>query len=259
MPEEEIESGLATVEPDEQPATIEAQETKQSPVNLEDFQKGRAGDTEAMDRFLNQVLRYAQRVAATFVDRHEAEDIGGETVIKVLEKLDTFQKTDSEAALKTWIATIAANLARDRLRNIARKPVWTAGLPEHQEEKDTLSYTASLTEPDIADQVIKSLDNPDARVRQAVQSLSPDHRRVIELHYFDDNKIEEVAKKMGIQVGTVKSKLARAREALARKLAGPLGIPKQPKTIRVQRERKLREPSAAEPLLDQETQPEDLN
>jgi RNA polymerase sigma-70 factor, ECF subfamily len=57
-------------------------------------------------------------------------------------------------------------------------------------------------------------------VQRAVQGLSPDHRMVVTLHHLQGLPVEEIARVMHCSVGTVKSRLSRARDALRRKLAG---------------------------------------
>ncbi|MCS6860595.1 MAG: sigma-70 family RNA polymerase sigma factor, partial [Abditibacteriales bacterium] len=77
-----------------------------------------------------------------------------------------------------------------------------------------------LDVPDLADTPDTALEREELqkRVRQAIETLSPAHRAVIIMHHLQDMEVNDIARILNTRVGTVKSRLARARAELGRKL-----------------------------------------
>lgn len=165
--------------------------------------RARAGDEGA---FRDLVERYESRVAATVVGMlgagDEAEDVGQETFIRLYRSLDRFR---GESSLGTYLTRIAINLSLTALKK--RKRRISRFVSKDEMERDL---------PEASWDPRGELERKDdvRRVREAVTRLKPDHRTVVVLRMIDGYSTREAAEILGIPVGTVMSRLARAMERL---------------------------------------------
>ncbi|HVU71465.1 MAG TPA: RNA polymerase sigma factor SigM [Mycobacteriales bacterium] len=159
-----------------------------------------AGDSDA---FGELVARHRDRVWAVAMrvlgDRQEAEDAVQDAFLSALRGAASFR---GEAAVTTWLHRITLNACLDRVRK--RKPTLPldptdAGLPAHV-----------IAVPADSDRVPDVLD-----VTRALAQLSPDAREVLLLVDVEDRPVAEVAERLGVAIGTVKSRCWRARARLA--------------------------------------------
>lgn len=147
---------------------------------------------------------YRRLVLAAYAltnDLGEAEEITQEAFALAYGRRSRVAAADSPEA---WVRTVAVNLARRRFR---RKAMLDRILRRHPAEP-------SPTEP--------ATDHLD--LHHAIHALADDHRTVVVLHYLADLPIDEIASLLDIPLGTVKSRLARARAALATALGTPQEI-----------------------------------
>lgn len=164
------------------------------------------------------VERYQERVFA--IVRHytrvqaEIEDIVQDTFFKVFRKLDTFQH---QSSFSTWLHRIAVNTALDFLKRSGRNPVQSVEDPEAVPTAlGTGGTGATVAAPD------SRLEREEiARITHRVLEELPEiFRTVLVLREFEDTSYQEMADVLGISIGTVESRLFRARarfrEALAR-------------------------------------------
>jgi RNA polymerase sigma-70 factor (ECF subfamily) len=172
----------------------------------------RAGQTEAFgalvrryqDRLYPTVLRLAGR-------QEDALDLLQEAFLKAFEKLDRFH---GDSSFYTWIYRIAVNLALSdrRKKRVARRREERRGEPvDHPEDP-------SQTDPALP---LERAERDD-RVQAALRALAPDHRAVIVLKDLDGLRYEEIAATLGVPIGTVRSRLHRARLELRERLRGIL-------------------------------------
>jgi RNA polymerase sigma-70 factor, ECF subfamily len=157
----------------------------------------RAGKTEA---FGVLVGRYQDRLYPTVFRltgcAEDAQDLLQDAFLRAYEKLDQFQ---GESSFYTWIYRIAVNLTlSDRRR---RRHASSAGL------KDDLPDVRGEDDPSA------SLERAerDERIQEALNALAPDHRAVVVMKEYDGLRYEEIGTMLGIPVGTVRSRLHRAR------------------------------------------------
>ena len=167
------------------------------------------------------VVRYQSRllnfVARTIGDRDRAEDLVQEAFIRVARHLHRFDDTKK---FSTWIYTIASNLAKNELRNRARSPlVLFQALTGHRDEDEDrpLEFEDKSDTPDA------ELDKREMRavIDAAVARLPKHHREVFVLRELEGRPYEEIAEITRTNLGTVKSRLNRARTAFAG-LVGPV-------------------------------------
>jgi RNA polymerase sigma-70 factor (ECF subfamily) len=177
-----------------------------------------AGDERAFTRL---VTRYQPRlvnfVTRMIQDRERAEDLVQEAFLRVYRHLNRF---DQSRKFSTWVYTIASNLARNELRNRKRSPL-------------VLYQTLESRNPDGAPIEFEDPDNqPDELYHQrhlrelvdaAVDRLGDTHRTVFVMRELEGKSYEEIAEVTRTNLGTVKSRLNRARAAFAEEIQPHLG------------------------------------
>lgn len=174
-----------------------------------------AGDEDAFARldrlYRPRLLNFIHRMIQ---DRGRAEELVQETFLRVFRHGHRY---DPSRRFSTWIYTIAGNLARNDLRRRRRSPIVAV---ESTSRTGEVTNWADLAEdpaprPDEA-QVSRSMME---LVQRTVDRLSPIHREVFILRELEDRTYEEIAERVGCDLGTVKSRLNRARRAFARMIA----------------------------------------
>jgi RNA polymerase sigma-70 factor (ECF subfamily) len=178
----------------------------------------RRGDPQAFARLVAVHERLVYNLAARMLgDLEEAKDLSQEVFLQVYKQLPRFE---GRSSLKTWIYRIVVNQCRNRHRWWKRR------------RRDRALPIEELTASENAQLVVQHLDGPEeqlsrreqsARVQRALQTLSIDHRAVLVLREVDDLSGTEIAETLGVAEGTVKSRLARARDALRIALLAPEG------------------------------------
>ena len=134
--------------------------------------------------------------------RETAEDLTQDAFIKAFRSLPQLREAKKFGA---WLTAIATNLARNHLKR-EKRLVFADDLSYHEDDSGNSTEEEALREMEIT------------RVRAALRTLPPDQYQVVILQYYHDLKIEEIAAMLEISPGTVKSRLFRAREKLARQL-----------------------------------------
>jgi RNA polymerase sigma-70 factor (ECF subfamily) len=173
------------------------------------------GDSRAFDEL---VRRYDQRllnfVYRTIGDRERGQDLVQETFVRVYRHLHRF---DQSKKFSTWIYTIASNLAKNELRNRSRNPLVLFQTLKKNWDADhrPLEWEDTQYKPDdlFRKRHLRS------KVEQAVEQLPEHHRIVFVLREMEGKTYEEIATITGCNLGTVKSRLNRARNNFAHIIA----------------------------------------
>ncbi len=168
--------------------------------------------------FSELVRRYEQRLKSfifgTLGDRERAEDLVQETFVRVYRHLKRF---DQSRKFSTWIYTIAGNLAKNELRNRSRNPVvlFQALMKNWESDFRPLEWEDPKTRPDdlYRRRALRE------KVHEAVKQLTEHHRVVFVLRELHGKSYDEIAQITGCSLGTVKSRLNRARNHFARIIA----------------------------------------
>ena len=184
------------------------------------------GDSEVVQAFLDGderafgelVGRYDVRlvnfVYRTVGDRERAQDLVQETFVRVYRHLERFDQTKK---FSTWIYTIASNLAKNELRNRSRNPLVLFQTIKKNWEADhrPLEWEDTQFKPDdlFRKRFLKE------KVEEAVAQLPEHHRIVFVLRELEGKTYEEIAEIADCNLGTVKSRLNRARNNFARIIA----------------------------------------
>jgi len=168
-----------------------------------------AGNEDACRRLVTDYQRMVFQLGLNLLgDAQEAADLSQEVFLRVFRTLSQFR---GQAALRTWIYRITINQAANRRR------WWHRRRKDHEVTLD--DHTRRHGDPPDAhrsrmpDQVLRQREVAD-RVWTAVGALPFDQRAVVVLREIDGLSYDEIGESLGIAVGTVKSRLARAREVL---------------------------------------------
>jgi RNA polymerase sigma-70 factor (ECF subfamily) len=171
-----------------------------------------AGDQSAFNLL---VLKYQHRVlklVGRFVnDPTEAEDVAQEAFLKAYRALASFR---GDSAFYTWLYRIAINTAKNALVSQRRRPV---DFDLDLQDPDQYERQARLKEADTPEGVLLT-DEIRTVVEEAMEQLPEDLRTAIVLRELEGLSYEEIAEAMDCPVGTVRSRIFRAREAIDKKL-----------------------------------------
>ena len=183
--------------------------TASPPAELDELTLARAQRGDARAR-RDLVLRYQRPVFALLsrmlharTGHQPIEDLAQETFLKVFKALPGFDRHGA-ARLSTWILTITTNLAIDELR---RRRLPTDALAPGDEPASSAATDADAERRRLADVL-----------RRAIDDLPPDFRAAFLLREYHEFEYTEIASNLQIDLGTVKSRLSRARAALRRAL-----------------------------------------
>jgi RNA polymerase sigma-70 factor (ECF subfamily) len=162
---------------------------------------------ELVDRYQTRLLNFIYRTTG---DRERAEDLVQEVFVRVYRHIHRF---DRSKKFSTWIYTIASNLAKNELRNRSRNPLvlFQTIKRNWQDEDRPLQFEDPASRPDdlFRRRHLREL------VEASVQKLPAHHRQVFVLRELEGKSYEESAEITSCNLGTVKSRLNRARNAFA--------------------------------------------
>lgn len=169
-----------------------------------------AGDVEAfekiVDRHKNRLFNFVYRFVG---DRETTEDILQETFLRAFRRRREYRAI---ANFSTWLFTIAGNLAKSELR---RRKRWRFFSLNWDEESETgIEIPDESRRPDTMAETAMT----DALIQEAIESLPANYRKVILLRDVEGLSYQEIAQVVGRPVGTVKSRVNRARLRLQRRL-----------------------------------------
>src|SRR2546423_9822761 len=154
-------------------------------------------------------------------DSAEASDVVQEIFLKVFRNIAGFK---GEAALKTWIFRIAFSEILNRLRWWKRRHRFaTVSLDDQPNGSGTGAAHAVASSSPTPEQVLQSKEQETA-IQQALGRLSREHRSIIVLRDIEGFSYNEIADVLGVSIGTVKSRLARARADLKQSLMRYLSV-----------------------------------
>lgn len=137
----------------------------------------------------------------------DAADLSQETFLKVWKSLASFH---FEAAFSTWLYRLASNTCLDHIRSVKRRPQ----LSLTAEDADGEEKAIDLPDPSPLPEEAAITKDENERLARAIQSLDEQHRQILTLRAINDLSYAEIADILGIKEGTVKSRLARSRNAL---------------------------------------------
>ena len=164
------------------------------------------GDQQAWDLIVQRYWRRVFNVAYKFVGRHDmAEDLTQDVFLKIFKALGTF---DRRANFQTWLISVSRNLCIDHYRSVRKEREMV------DRSVDSTEVSAASGEPDA----LVTLERGDrrARLHDALAQLPDTLRTAVTLRDIQELTYQEIADKLALPEGTVKSRINRGRKELAR-------------------------------------------
>ena len=181
-------------------------------VDQELVRRVQHGDKKAFDVLVRKYQQKIVKLISRYVrDQDEALDVAQETFIKAYRALANFR---GESAFYTWLYRIAINTAKNYLVAQSRRPPDT-----DIDAEDAVQFEgdSALRETDLPAQLVHR-DEVERVIYEAIDGLPEDLRTAITLRELEGLSYEEIAQAMECPIGTVRSRIFRAREAIEAKL-----------------------------------------
>ncbi len=175
--------------------------------------------------FNELVLTYERRVYGLVFRmlgrRDEAEDLAQEVFVQVFKAIDQFR---GESKLSTWIYRIAVNLCKNRTKYLSRRHAGEQDDIDAMAERVPMSAARAATVGDVSrpDELVEGMQL-EVIVKRSIQKLDPEFREALILADVEDMPYEEIAQITSVPVGTVKSRIHRARAQLKALVEKQLG------------------------------------
>ena len=179
-------------------------------------ERAREGDEDAFAALVNQYERFVYNAACRILSSSAqpmdmAEDVAQETFVKAWRNLGKFR---GDCTFSTWLFRIAVNCAKDAVRSAARRPASSLSFAGEEDEDGASEWDIPVTSGDTVPEDAVERRELILAVRRAVESLPEDHRQVVVLRDLHGLPYQEIADTLGIELGTVKSRLNRGRANL---------------------------------------------
>lgn len=174
------------------------------------------GDVKAFEMLVVKYQRRVERLIGRMVrDVDLVQDIAQETFLRAYRAMPKFR---GDSAFYTWLYRIAVNTAKKFLLELKRDPTISESSLRSKDDDDETSRTENeLSDASTPDAELASKEIA-AAVNAAVEALSEDLRQAIVLREIEGLSYEEIAEAMNCPIGTVRSRIFRAREAIAARL-----------------------------------------
>ena len=181
-------------------------------VDLELIRRVQKGDKTAFDvlvlKYQHKILKLISRYIS---DPHEAMDVAQEAFLKAYRALPRFR---GDSAFYTWLYRIAINTAKNHLVAAGRRPP-TSDIDAQEAEQ--YAGALRLQDNETPERLLLK-DEIGATVREAIEALPEDLRTAITLRELEGLSYDQIAQVMACPVGTVRSRIFRARESIDRRL-----------------------------------------
>lgn len=173
------------------------------------IQRCLAGDQAAWDEIVRMNRRRVFNIAYKFTGRHDlAEDLTQDVFVKIFKSLGTF---DRRANFQTWLVSVSRNLCIDHYRSVRKE----REAIDRDVDPGDLAPVAPTTSP------YQSLEQRDRAqlLRRALAELAPSLKEAVMMRDLQELSYQEIADKLGLPEGTVKSRINRGRNELARQIS----------------------------------------
>jgi RNA polymerase sigma-70 factor (ECF subfamily) len=193
--------------------------TTERDIDLLLVQRVQRGDKTAFDLLVSKYQRKLMRLVSRLVhDQAEAEDVVQDAFIKAYRALPQFR---GDAAFYTWLYRIGINVAKNHLVSLKNKA--PTSTDNNNEEAETFNDADSLRDYNTPESALATKQIA-ATVNAAMEELTDELRVAITLREIENLSYEEIAEIMACPIGTVRSRIFRAREAIALKLRPLLDV-----------------------------------
>ncbi len=180
-------------------------------------QRAQQGDTRAFEMLVIKYQRRIERLIGRMVrDVDLVQDIAQESFIRAYRAMPKFR---GDSAFYTWLYRIAVNTAKKALVDLKRDPLVSMSTlaGANDDDDETSRVERELTDGATPESLLASKEIAQT-VNAAIEALSPDLRQAITLREIEGLSYEEIAEMMSCPIGTVRSRIFRAREAIALRL-----------------------------------------
>jgi RNA polymerase sigma-70 factor (ECF subfamily) len=192
-------------------------ETTATPANSDLLlvERSVAGDQKAFELLVIKYQRRIQRLIGRMVrDVDLVEDIAQETFIRAYRALAQFR---GDAQFYTWLYRIAVNTAKKALMDMKRNPTVSENSFKSADDDETSMLENELISSETPDAVLASKEIVEM-VNSAMEALPEELRQAITLREIEGLSYEEIAEAMNCPIGTVRSRIFRAREAISQRI-----------------------------------------
>lgn len=169
--------------------------------------RAQSGDKQAFEMLVRKYQSQLIHFVGRLVGEADSCDVAQETFIKAYRAIASFR---GESAFSTWLCRIGINTAKNYLVSRRRRPL---SQDVDITEAEHLGHAAEVSTQDTPEAVLLS-DEIQYNVFQVINKLPPDLRQAITLRELEGLSYEEIAQTMGCPLGTVRSRIFRAREAI---------------------------------------------
>jgi RNA polymerase sigma-70 factor (ECF subfamily) len=184
-----------------------------SDTDLQLVERTVAGDQRAYELLVLKYQRRIERLIARMVrDTDLVQDIAQETFLRAYRALHQFR---GEAQFYTWLYRIAVNTAKKALLDMKRNPVVTESALQTSDDEDETSRPGNEPINEETPETVLAAQEIAAAVNAAMDALPEDLRQAVTLREIEGLSYEEIATVMGCPIGTVRSRIFRAREAIS--------------------------------------------
>ena len=191
------------------------------PSDLDLVQRVKNGDREAFNLLVLKYQRKVSRLVGRLVrNPDEADDVVQDAFIKAYRALPQFR---GDSAFYTWLYRIAVNTAKNHLVSQGKRPISLSELTSNDSDEESFELPVVTTDNNTPEAELMSRQVAET-VNRAVLALPEELRTALSLREIDGLSYEEIAEAMNCPIGTVRSRIFRAREAVAAELRPLLNL-----------------------------------
>lgn len=177
------------------------------------IKKCKAGDIEAFEKLIQRYEKKVFTIAYRYMgNKEDADDLAQEALIKVYKSIKKFR---GESLFTTWLYQIVANVCRDALRKKARKQETSIDSPIITEEGET---KREFGDSSLSPEILAEKAETEHYLQTLISQLKVEYKVVIIMREIQGFSYEEIAEELGCSLGTVKSRLNRARKHLRERI-----------------------------------------
>ncbi len=187
-------------------------------------ERAKTGDADAFGVLVETYERFVYHTALRSLrscggKSEDGEDVAQDAFLKAWRSLPTFR---GECAFTTWLYRITVNCARDHCRIEGRHPTVSLTVSDDQAGDEEIQLEIPVTEGDTVPESAVDRKETAKLVREAIGALPEEMRTILLLRDIEDLPYADIAQLLHLEVGTVKSRLSRARLALRQLLVGKI-------------------------------------
>ncbi len=191
--------------------------TSRTVSDKELIQRFNEGDKTAFDTLAERYAQKAYQIAfGVLRNREDAQEVAQDAFVRMYKALPSFR---GDAEFTTWMYRIVVNLSRNKYRwkktrGFKRETSMDAPIEDEEGNRLTIDLEEPRSQPDEETQFHELQD----RVEQEINNLPPAYREALILRNVEEMNYEQIAEILGCKLGTIKSRIARAREELRRRI-----------------------------------------